>query len=317
MNVKEPSGEQNRTIPRTALAGLAVAAVLFAGAAYAQEQDGTVAIGIDVSDAINGSRLYTDQDSLGYDVPLGNESQVAVSVDQQALRRAFSVAVTVGGSNVPVAVRWPDEVSVPDKTGIIISRFSASEPVWLNPGETVWFKLTLTRQDGQRFEEGQYDIAFTLSGFAAAIGHGDGTPWRGVTNARGTWQRGVLIRRPTNAAEQLAAHQAEAILARRRGDRQAALAALQKAAALDPNNRYVRLTLGLAYQGLGRWREAIPIYESLIAGTTQPDRLVARDLATAYVAVRDEANAARVLRWSGVAESEISGTLDTLRRSLR
>lgn len=110
---------------------------------------------------------------------------------------------------------------------------------------------------------------------------------------------------------------ADAALALDRGDRQANLEALLKASATAPGDRYVKVRLGLAYLGLRRYQEAISIYETLLVGAVSVDPAAARDLAKAYIGIRDEGNAARVLRWGGIAESEVSSELSALRKALR
>lgn len=298
-----------------------ISVVCRGGASQLDLTHGSVNFDITLSDGIDGSyRLYAEKDSLDYDILVENSERtlVPVSVDQEVLRRVVTIRVELKGTEIPVDVRWPDEVSVQDRTdALIVTHFASSQPVHLNPMEAVWFKVTLQREDRQRFEEGRYDVVFTLPAFETAIRLADGTPWRGFAKPNRRIVRGVTIQRPANRQEQLAAYQADAILARRRGDREAALELLLKATALEPENRYVRTSLGLAYLGLARYREAIPIYESLLAGTATPDRLGARDLARAYLGVRDEANAVRVLRLSGVPEDRVRDELDTLRRGLR
>jgi hypothetical protein len=296
--------------------------MLFVCAVVGTQSDqmhGSVTIGISLQDGSDGSfRLYTERDRLEYDVRVsnGSQTQASVFVDQEVLRQVVAIRVELNAADVPVHVRWPDEVSVQHDDGTV-TRFASWQPVELRSPEAVWFRVTLERQDQQRFDQGTYDIVFTVSDFESAIRRADGTPWRGITNANGAWHRGPTIQRPTSREDQIAAHQADAILARRRGDREAALEALLKAHALDPENGYIRLSLGLAYLGLGRYQEAIPIYESLLAGTARPDPLAARDLAKAYLGVRDEGNAVRLLRLIGVPEIAIRDEIDTLRRGLR
>lgn len=311
---------RNRTTRQSVLACLAVISVAVPGVSSQQEHtDGRVTIGISLSDGIDGSfRLYAERDHLEYNIRISNESEALISADQEVLRRVFAIRVELGGTEIPIDVRWPDEVSVQDRTDIgIVTPFASWQPIQLNPDEAVWINVSLERQDRQRFEEGRYEVVFAVTGFETAIRRADGTAWQGYTNARGSILRSTTIRRPATPQEQLAAYQADAILARRRGDREAALEALLKATALEPDNRYVRLSLGLAYRGLGRYREAIPIYESLLAGAVTPDPQAARELAQAYLGVRDEGNAARVLRWSGVPEGGIRDEIETLRRGLR
>lgn len=312
----------------TALPCLAVISAIVPGMAWPQTQiDGSITIDISLTDGVDSSfRLYGEREHLEFDVLVESRSQseAPVFVDQEVLRRVFAIRVELDGTEIPVDVHWPDEVSVQDRseivTGIttgIVTRFPWWQPVQLNPHEAVWFKVTLERQDRPHFEEGRYDVVFAVAAFETAIRRVDGTAWRGYTNANRRIQRVVTIQRPRNAEEQLAAHMADATLALGRGDRQASLEALLKALAVDPGNGYVRQRLGLAYLGLGRYQEAVQVYESLIGGVAAPGRVIARDLAKAYLGVGDEGNAVRVLRMSGVSKEAMRDEIRTLRSGLR
>ena len=72
---------------------------------------------------------------------------------------------------------------------------------------------------------------------------------------------------------------------------------------------------GYLYMRLGQYREAIARFEEIMPRASGAGwNLVRMALARAYIAIRDEANALRVLRGSGLSEEAIASQLSELRR---
>jgi predicted Zn-dependent protease len=87
------------------------------------------------------------------------------------------------------------------------------------------------------------------------------------------------------------------------------------ASAADPANIEAKEGAGYVYMILRRYREAIARFETVLpafADGLSPLRL---SLARAYMEIRDEANALRVLRGSGLPEDRITAKLSELRQA--
>jgi Flp pilus assembly protein TadD len=94
--------------------------------------------------------------------------------------------------------------------------------------------------------------------------------------------------------------------------------AFHRARAADPADYLSMIDLGIAHLRVNRYTEAIVEFENALRLMPRRDRsAVPSLLAFAYVALRDESNAARVLREAGVLESKIPSDLDRFRATLR
>ena len=94
-----------------------------------------------------------------------------------------------------------------------------------------------------------------------------------------------------------------------------AAAAYSRALAADPTDGTAIVGLGTAFLILGRYAEAIPLFEQVLPRGPS-ESLVFSRLAQAYLGVGDEQNALRVLRMSGLPEDRIASEVAQLRRAI-
>ena len=127
----------------------------------------------------------------------------------------------------------------------------------------------------------------------------------------GAYQRIVSVKAPTTTAETARRWGIAATAARERGDNEAALQALRRAADADPS---LTDNLAVLYLATGRYKEAAAGYERIVArrGLNQDD-LATKFLAQAYVGLGDERKASEVLLKGGVPPGSMAEELTKLR----
>ena len=287
----------------------------------AQADEGllSITVAVPLSDRVavteDARRLYVESDELHLDVSVVNPSDSRITIDQEQLQRAFRVALTAGGTSIPVVATWSDDALViaPDSD----TRDSVSRPDPLNVeghGGAYW--TVTVRSDGLSFGPGRYRLTWSSADLAAAIHGADGGRWNGRAPDK-TSSVGLLIQPPQSVLEAGRMSTTEADAAVLRGDHQQALAAYQRALSADPSDSRTKTMMAFMYLRLNRYQEAIRPLEDVLAGAVGEKNL-SFVLALAYVGAGDEGNAVRVLRWTaGLPEDRLRTEVETLGREVR
>jgi hypothetical protein len=104
---------------------------------------------------MTGHRSYVELDALVFTILAVNESTAPLVVDQVKLREAYTALVR-GQEEIPVRVRWRDELQTFDSNDPVPT--SELEQLLIEPRKFVRWTLALERVDGQPFTWGEYVV---------------------------------------------------------------------------------------------------------------------------------------------------------------
>jgi hypothetical protein len=305
-------------IVRAYVTVLVIAAVLHGGANIAaqQSENGEVSWDIAVEDAeYLGSpartyRAYSETEQLQLRLSVMNLSEAAVTIDQSLLPTMLEVRLGETGRETPVTVEWLPEVH---QRGDVVPQVHIG-PVYLGPQTGAGWRVVVRRQDGEKFVAGEYVITFWMHQLRSAVRTTDDRGWMGRV-FDGPGKVALVVQPPTTPADRAKMHNMRARDAAMRREFLDALNAYSLASAAEPSNGEAIVGAANVYMILGRYREAIARVEEIMPRVSRdglsPTRLT---LARAYMAIRDEANALRVLRGSGLSEEKIASKLSELRQ---
>jgi tetratricopeptide (TPR) repeat protein len=307
-------------MPKLFIASFGVALALTAGTldtAQAQApDDGVISLEVTLEDGESlgtlprSYRLYDETASVPIALSIGNLSENPIVIDQEAIRRMFRARVRAS-SELPVSIQWLSEIRLP---GSWIPVANSWTPLSIEPQMAVTWLGLMESRDGNVFR-GRYSLEYEIPGIMAAISKLDGTRWVGRVPSLGA-TLGFSASRPGSPRERAAMHRVTARQATFRSDWLKALEAYSSALASDPADLAARGGIGASLMALGRYAEAIPVYEQLLP--TAPRGALTYDaLAIAYLATGDEVNARRILRQSGLSEERVSTKVAELREANR
>jgi tetratricopeptide (TPR) repeat protein len=189
----------------------------------------------------------------------------------------------------------------------------SEQEIQLQPGDWLEWRASVRREDSGSWTRGNYECAIDMASALRTLSS-DGRSWRGraVTEGKLTIQIAdgtTLAARKAERAEQAARSLAD-------GQPQAAVGHYQAMVQADPTDRAGYAGLGLALVAARQFKEAVAALEVALPSAIQEKSSIPETLAYAYVAIGDQANAARVLRMV-VPESQVTARLDRLRTAAR
>jgi tetratricopeptide (TPR) repeat protein len=257
--------------------------------------------------------MYAEADALRLRFTVQNDSMQPVQVSASGLRAAFSAQVAeLGADEIPVAVRWPDEVYLYGDT--VPTRLDWSQSVQLDPGTFAAWIALVGRADGRPFAAGGvYRIKFRFLGFATILRGVDERPLS-VSAEDPASNVTIAVWPPTTAQERSQMYRLSAGEAYDRGDLETALRGYQDAARADATDTSARARMAVIYSRTRRYQEAVDIYERLLADGGNLQSL-ARLLAAAHLGLGDSVKASDVLRRAGYTEPGIARELGVLRKT--
>ncbi len=298
---------------RFGLAGCAIGLTVFMIATSASGQEGLLRIGIDMPDTDEfyrdltaGHRSYVELNSVHFVISMVNESSVPVAVDQARLRQVITARVATS-ADVPVSLRWlrfqaftPDTPLPRSENGTAV----------IEAREAATWTVSITRDDGLPFTWGEYLVLLNVGSLRNAVSTPDGGTWGGRVMEGGAYKRLVSIKPPATSAETGRRWGIAAGAARQRGDNEAALDAMARAADADPS---LRDNLAPLYLATGRYKEAIASYERIAARDGLRD-LTAKFLAQAYIGVGENGKAMQALEKGRVPPEEVANEFARMRQ---
>jgi tetratricopeptide (TPR) repeat protein len=263
-----------------------------------------------------GYRAFREVQRLELWFSLRNESAETVYIDQQRLHAAFGLEIRNGAGGIPMSVRWSEDavMGVGDAVDQAVPLLR-TETLALEPRGFARWTVSTERVDGEMFTAGRYVVTVEARSARAAMRTADGRPWLGRIPERFA-EFAVTVRLPTSRAEQARVHEMEGDSACWRGALDEAIAAYRRQIEVDPSSLRAREMLGLLNVRLGRYREAIPWLEQVLATGNRAEVLF-KTTARAFLGVGDKGNALRVLRMAGISESQVASELEALGRELQ
>ena len=255
-------------------------------------------------------RAYLETEQLQLRLSVMNNSEEAITIQQASLPAMLEVRVADANRETPVTVEWLPEVQ---RRGDITPHVQIG-PVYLEPHTGAGWRVLVRRQDGERFLAGEYVITFWMHQLRSAVRTTDDRAWTGSV-FDGPGKIGLVVQPATTAADRAKMHNMRARDATTRRAYLDALDAYSLASAADPANIEAKYGAGYVYMILGRYRDAIARFEAVLPAFSDgfsPARLT---LARAYIEIRDEANALRVLRGSGLTEQRVASKISELRQA--
>jgi tetratricopeptide (TPR) repeat protein len=260
-------------------------------------------------------RLYSQPESVQLRLTMFNESNSSIAVDQGAFHNAVNVTVknmetaedtAVQTSWVGLRLRLSDDGPLLD--------VGTSEAGFVLPAKrgAVWtFRV---QPEAGQFELGEYRFDVSLANIRDALGTDANERWNGRYHQQTDVT--VIIRPPAASPERSAMVRLSARIASQRGDFAEALRLLSRANQDDPSDLSTLAALGQVYMFLDKYKEAAAAYEQLLPRLSQRNA-IASMLALAYLSLNDEANAARVLRMTGMSEDVERSELASLREAVQ
>ena len=243
--------------------------------------------------------IFGPQEELLLNLGLNNAAGPAVS-GPLTLSEHLRVTISRKEGSFPVRLK----ISVVDPAGAILAEHG-----------TVHVEFSTQRQDGAPFSVGTYTVETDLSSFFGSLQFVNGSRW--VGRAKTSDVRTVVVKAVVSLQDQVHFYDLEGNYHLGRGHYAEAIRNLERLVVLTPDRWQSHAALGAAYIRSGRYREAAASLERALPGWLLfPERrgdIVANDLARAYVALGQDADAARVLRSAGVGQADIQSRIERMK----
>jgi tetratricopeptide (TPR) repeat protein len=189
---------------------------------------------------------------------------------------------------------------------------------YLAQGEGLAMLFTLRHAEGSAFETGSYSLSVSFAEVVRVLKTADGSLWSGQVKL--VDQRQIIVREPRTKEELTKYWRKEGNDRLGKDQPLEAIRFLEPLAQELPDDWQAQGALGQAYLETRQYERAAAAFERALPGWLRfPERrgdLVPNALARSYLALRRDADAARVLRSVGVPENEVVTRLEALRRRL-
>lgn len=251
-------------------------------------------------------RLFQSPTEVRLVFSFGNQSNSELVFPVEAFRS--SVAVHVAAEpKTPLNVTWDNEIrrSRDDLPTVLVPQ----DRIPVEPGRGFTWAATVRRTDGSPLPFGTHEIAVDLQPALATIEGGGSVAWR--QNSALKFELTLDIAPPNTPRDRAAQSAAAAKAAANRNRHSEAVSAYLSAIEASPNDPELHAGLGHSYLALGNYRQAIAAYEAAMPLLQGQRSGLYQLVAFAYVALREESNASRVLREDGHSDARIA---DDIRR---
>jgi hypothetical protein len=194
---------------------------------------------------------------------------------------------------------------------------ASREELTFSAGDSVTDQIAISRIDGLPFRAGSYRMAANIGPAVDRARADSGRPWRGRLSPARTVT--FAIRDVETLEDRIAYHDLEAGRLWLERNALGALPHFEALLQLSPANVTVLVGLGRVYLALDRYADSARVLEQalpLILAKPEPNqrRMVTAFLAAAYVRLKQEPEARRVLRLAGRTEAEAAAEVERIRR---
>jgi hypothetical protein len=257
--------------------------------------------------------VYGVRDSIDMKWTFKNdEGTKTVAVVPRTLESKVKIKMTTVTGPIDVDMTWAPAGSwflASDATPV-----RADDIVQLQPGDRLEWQASVRRRDAGPFTLGKYDCAIDMAAALRTLSS-DGIPWRGRAVVEGKLT--IHVADGNSLTARRAGHMARASDAIAAGTPFVAVAEYRALLQADPTDwRTGYAGLGLALVAARQFKEGAAALEVVLPLVLNEKSSIPHDLAYAYMALGDEANASRVLRMV-VPESQLTARLERLRALVR
>jgi hypothetical protein len=236
--------------------------------------------------------IFGPVDSIQLRVSIVNDDPARMLFLEGGFFDALMLNVTrIGADRLPITVEWVPYATCPG--GLAPGTECAiSFPIRLDGLESVMGSATL-RAQGAVFPPGEYQIGIDTRGAKALIRQGDTSLWSGTMIDTGSIPLTILPIR--DERDRRTFRHSEANYASARRDFNSAARQYRQLLTDDPNDLDAVTGLGMTLVRLGRFADAVPLFERALPTLGSHSRIPG-ELALAYVALGDEPKAEALLR---------------------
>lgn len=240
-----------------------------------------------------------------------DEGTDAITVVPATLQSQIKLAITRGATPIGVDLTWATAGSW--VASGLAAAVGSAEAVELQPGDWLEWRVSARRADASSWTLGKYECAIDMTSALRTLSSGTG-PWRGRAVAQG--KLSIVIAEGDSADSLKKVHAIRGAEALVNGQPEAAAEQYRMLLQIDPTDPAGLAGLGLALVAARQFKEGAAVLESVLPSILDKRSLIPETLAYAYMALGDEANAARVLRLV-VPESQLTSRLDRLRATAK
>lgn len=254
-------------------------------------------------------RLFEDTDELSVGLTFFNDSSDSLSADLNEFAKGVQIQLR-SDRQLPIETEWNSSIRLSGE-----SVNSPAGPIRLPAQTGFGWTVQIRRDDRSAFSSGSYELTLSIADALRSLRKNESDAWTGSAVKMTVLH--ISIAPPASNEERARMYNTSAMAALT--EHRSADAVKLFGLALDamPNDMDGLAGLGHAYLALNRYREAISAYERVLPALQGRHSGVTLLLALSYVAIRDEQNAARVLRLERRSETEISAEIRTLRDQAR
>ena len=254
-------------------------------------------------------RSFVELDEVRLNLHCTNESDTDMWVSRAELRKAIQFRVAREGTSISVDTRWLDEMLGVDRLPVPVP---PNETFLLGRQSSLMWTVALRQTDGKPFGPGDHRVTIQLRNVRSAVRDASGEPWKGRVPPDADRDYIARVQLPATAAEAGLRYVVEAEARAARDEFTAALDAYARAAAANPGDQSGIIGMAHMYAALGRYREAIELYEKARSNGVR-GQVLGLWLARAYAGTRDDTNAIAALRLAGFTDAEIPTQMQELR----
>jgi len=254
-------------------------------------------------------RLFEETDELSLTFTFFNQSSDSLSADLREFGKGVKIQVR-SDRLLPIETDWNNAIRLSGE-----SFDSPVDAIRLPPQTGFGWTVKIHRRDGATFSTGTYEVTLSIADALRSLRENESQAWTG--RAVEMTELHIAIAPPSSNEERAQMYRASAMGALIEHRPEDAVKLFGRALDALPSDTDALSGLGHAYLSANRYREAITVYERVLALRDGRRGGVPLLLALSYVAVGDEPNATRVLRFEGRSETNISEEIRRLREQVK
>jgi hypothetical protein len=216
--------------------------------------------------------------------------------------------VVTDNQSIPTSIQWAASGKWITDAGA--TELNQEERVLLGEDERLAWTASIVRNDGRPWSIGEYRVTVDVSSALTDVTC-SGKPWSGraVKSGRVVW----ILAEASSIESRKVKYRIDAHRDLSEGRPAEAVQKYRALIELDPSDRSAYAPLGEALMASGQFREAVMALEIALPSSLRREAsLVPDTLAYAYVVLKDERNARRIVRLSG-PERDVESRLSRLK----